>query len=315
MKKAVIFLIIIVCAGIGIGCGCGSKTDDKAETSENTYRLYCFNESETKLLYRLYEAEAAEGDTLVYELLDRLAEDYGEAGYSNVIKAPVEVTEAVIMGSRVYVYFNAEYYGMDSVREVFMRAAIVRTLSQINGIDYVVFYVGGEPLHNTKGIAVGAMRASDFIDDAGGDVNDYQRIKITLYFTDEQGTNLYAEMREAFIDDTSSREKLVLEQLLAGPETEGLKRVLPDGLTIISVTTKDGICYVNLDESFLTGSVNAVETVPVYAIVNSLTAIPGIDKVQILIKGESGKVYRETIALDSPLEARKDLVLVKEEAQ
>lgn len=50
--------------------------------------------------------------------------------------------------------------------------------------------------------------------------------------------------------------------------------------------TKDGICYVNLDESFLTVEGNVSTDVSVYSIVNSLVELSTVNKVQILVNGE-----------------------------
>ena len=50
--------------------------------------------------------------------------------------------------------------------------------------------------------------------------------------------------------------------------------------------TKDGICYVNLDETFLAVVNNVSTDVSVYAIVNSLVELSSVNKVQILINGE-----------------------------
>ena len=55
---------------------------------------------------------------------------------------------------------------------------------------------------------------------------------------------------------------------------------------IVNILTKDGICYVNLDSSFLTVVNNVSTEVAVYAIVNSLVELDNINKVQILVNGE-----------------------------
>ena len=58
--------------------------------------------------------------------------------------------------------------------------------------------------------------------------------------------------------------------------------------------TKDGICYVNLDESFLTVVNNVSTDVAVYSIVNSLVELSNINKVQILINGEVAESFQTT---------------------
>ena len=64
----------------------------------------------------------------------------------------------------------------------------------------------------------------------------------------------------------------------------------------------------NLDNGFLKQGYDVTEAVPIYSIVNSLTAIPGISKVQILINGETNLVFRESIRLTRFLNENLDIV-------
>lgn len=83
----------------------------------------------------------------------------------------------------------------------------------------------------------------------------------------------------------------MLEELIAGPKVDGLYPSINPATKIISVMTKDGICYVNLDENFLTVEGNVSTDVSVYSIVNSLVELSNINKVQILINGEVPSVF------------------------
>lgn len=297
-------LLLIV---LSILSGCRAEGYDKTEQmtlKENEYRIYCLNREGTGLAYYIREAKAKEQAELIDELLSFLAEDAYDFGYQCAIEKTVTVEKVEIVDDRVYVYFSKEYQNADSVKEALIQAAVVKTLVQTEGISKVCFYVKD----NERYIMSGYMTAADFIDDTTDIVMDNNKINIQLYFTDEQGMELYAESREVYIDTVSSKEKIVLNQLLQGPESDDLRKVLPEGLTILSVVTRNGICYLDMDDTFLTGTINVVDAIPVYAIVNSLTAIDGVDEVQILINGEAGKAYRGVISLDAPLTAKMDLV-------
>ena len=50
------------------------------------------------------------------------------------------------------------------------------------------------------------------------------------------------------------------------------------------------------------------EAVPIYSIVNSLTEIPGISRVQILVNGETDLVYRESIRFDTIFSRNLDII-------
>ena len=77
------------------------------------------------------------------------------------------------------------------------------------------------------------------------------------------------------------------EELIAGPsgQIEGVYPSVNPDTEIINVMTRDGICYVNLDETFLTVVNNVPTEISIYAVVNSLVELSNINRVQILING------------------------------
>ena len=79
------------------------------------------------------------------------------------------------------------------------------------------------------------------------------------------------------------------------------------------MTTKDKICYVNFDSTFLTGAYDILPELTVYSIVDSLVEGTGATRVQITINGETNASYMETVDLSQPLEADMDLVAAEEE--
>ena len=209
----------------------------------------------------------------------------------------------------MYLVFDSAYSLLSRITEILSRAAIVRTLTQIEGVETVVFYINEQPLMDALNQPVGQMKASDFIDDLGGDINDYQKTVLTLYYTNEQGNKLMECKRELVYNNAVSMERLVMEQLIKGPTEDGMYPVLPSDTKLLTISTREGVCYVNLDASFLTGSVNTNEVVPVYAIVNSLVELPAVNKVQIAINGETTRRYREFVSLDTLFERNLDIIM------
>ena len=94
-------------------------------------------------------------------------------------------------------------------------------------------------------------------------------------------------------------ERVVVEQLMKGPKEDGHYAVLPDTMNVLSVTTSDRIAYVNFDKSFKDSALSSVaEQIPIYAVVDSITANCKVDKVQFSINGESDVTFRETMKLN-----------------
>lgn len=147
-----------------------------------------------------------------------------------------------------------------------------------------------------------------FIDNAGDEINTYEKVRLILYFTDESGTKLVEANRSVVYNTNISMEKLVVEQLIKGPNNEEIYPTINPETKVNSVTVKDGICYVNLNESFLTQMTNVTSEVTIYSITNSLVELSNVNKVQISINGDTEGTYRESIPFSTIFERNLELI-------
>lgn len=286
--------------------GCQNKPEETKK--ETGYRVYYVNKNATKVVGEPFQPEGETKEELFQELLSALMTESENPDYRRAIPAEVKITDAYINGDQAYLMFDNTYSTISRIPEILGRAAVVRTLTQLEGVEYVSFYVNEQPLMDESSQPVGRMRASDFMDDLGGDINDYQKVTLNLYFANEAGDQLKEMVWEGFYGTNVPMERKIVELLIAGPDREGYYPVLPKETKLLTISTRDGVCYVNLDASFLTGSVNTNEVVPIYAIVNSLVELPSVNKVQLLINGETNKKYRELVSLNTILERNLDII-------
>ena len=101
----------------------------------------------------------------------------------------------------------------------------------------------------------------------------------------------------------------MIEHLLAGPKTSDAIASIPSETSLVNVSVADRICYVSLDDGFRTQNYNVQEAIVIYSLVDSLTALPHIDKVQISVNGDTSGVYRESFLLSTLYE--EDLSYVR----
>ena len=210
---------------------------------------------------------------------------------------------------------SEEYRNIAPTTEVLVRAAIVRTLTQIPGVEHVAMTVKGEALTDALGMPVGPMAADLFIDNAGDEINAYEKVWLTLYFANETGDKLVSTSVRKVYNSNISLEKLVVESLIAGPgaDSEGIFPVINPNTKVLSVTVKDGTCYVNLDDSFMTQIYNVTGDVTIYSIVDSLAELPNINRVQFSVSGSTELIYRENFNLANVYERNLDLVYDNQE--
>lgn len=305
-KKAALLLAL---AAVFL-CGCGREKEPKPE--EGALLVSYLDKEQTKTVRKGYEPNAALSDTglLVQELIHVLSTDSGDVDHVRPIPEGVEVTKTQLVDDGdLKVYFNGNYRMMESVPEILCRLALVQTLTQVDGVDCLEFFVEDEPLLDSRGNEVGEMTNEDFVVNPGEQINSIQHATLDLYFSNQTGDGLVLETQRVYYNNNVSLEKLVIEHLLAGPKITDAMASIPPETALVNVSVSDRICYVSLDNGFRTQNYNVQEGVVIYSLVNSLTALPHIDKVQISVNGDTSGVYRESFSLGTLYE--QDLSYVR----
>lgn len=198
----------------------------------------------------------------------------------------------------------------DEYVEMLWKAAITKTLCQIEGVDEVKFecYDSSQP---GVGVVLEFFDETSFVD-AETEGGYLQKDTITIYFANEQGDKLIEYNKMVEITTDVSLEQVVIESLIAGPQREGYGATIPEGTTLKRISIKDGVCYVDLSGEFNQAQTECVDMVTLYSVVNSLCELPTVNKVQFLINGEKQALFREVIPFDGMLERNMDLVEVVE---
>lgn len=297
-------LVVLLFAGLLLFfAGCGS-TEEKSG-----YHIEYLNKEKSRIVSVDYEPQATDTDGLIREFLAALSSEPDDIDCRKPIPSNVEVTGYSLDGVLLTLKFDEDYNSMSRVEEVLCRAAVVRTMTQIDGVDCVSFYIGDVPLKDSTGNIVGNMYQESFIENPGEQINSIQNTSLTLYFSNEAGDGLIKETRsDVYYSSNMSMDKLVMEQLLEGTKVPGEKSAIPEGTRLINVSVVDGVCYVSLDETFRNQDYKVNEAVVIYSIVDSLTELPTINKVQISINGDTSGVYRDNFSLSDMYDRNLDYV-------
>lgn len=315
MKKQWIFSLLICLLFILTGC-----SSNRGESEGQTFEIFYINRDETKISKFPYQLESVsvvdqtetkDDETMkaqIVEMLTLLSTAPEQSDFKAAIFEKLGKVKYIYLNGQVTLYFTDAYYDLESHTEVLCRAAIVKTLTQLEGVDYISFMVGEEPLKDTNGDVIGFMTAETFIDNEGAQINAYEKARLKLFFTDAEGKELVEATRTVVYSSNISLEKLVVEQLIAGPTNPDLSPTITGSTDILNIRVKDAICYVNLSDDFLQKVNNVSGEVTLYSLVNSLTALTGVNKVQILIDGETEITFRENLKLTSQFERNLSIV-------
>lgn len=264
----------MLCAAILLS-GCSGETGDRDSTEGVPYVLYSVENN--KFHTTEYYSDTTDSNALVTELLEAMGLGVGT----------IYVTKSNVSNGVAYIYFNDSYETMNNVYEVLFRAAVVKTVTQLDEVNYVYFYVGSKPLTYTNGQVVGLMAADDFIADSDSDLNALSWTTLTLYFADETGGKLVDNKIDVAYSRSMSLEKIIVEQIIQGPEEEDSYSVFPTDVKVLSTSVRNEICYVNFDGSFGEVKTEVAFDVAMYAVINSLCELTTVNKVQFQLNGDS----------------------------
>ena len=135
-----------------------------------------------------------------------------------------------------------------------------------------------------------------------------EMIEVNLYFSDSQAMYLVPEKRK--ISQIPSLARQAVIELIKGPESSGLYPVIPEGTQVNEVYIADDIVYIDLSEEIFKNHPggSSGELMTVYSIVNTLTEIPPIKGVQILVGGNEMNSLVGHIDISMPLLRDEDWI-------
>ena len=288
----------------------GCKKNEQVAEGEKEYQIYYLNKNETKMTSVSYFSKEEDYQALVDELFHQLEKTPDDPELRTTILDFMELGTYELAEGRLNVDFGQGYMDQKATTEVLVRAAIVRTLCQVDEIDCVTFTINQDALLNQSGSPVGVMSDELFVENTGNEINAYEKVLLTLYFADASGKSLKKIQREEVYNSNISVEKLVVDKIINGPlsDENGAYPTLSPETKVLSVSVKDGVCYVNFDSAFLTRDNGVNAEVTIYSLVNSLIELNNVNKVQISIDGDTDVTYKESVSLKKPLERKFELV-------
>lgn len=306
--KKVLCILCTVILVFGM-TGCGEKTDKQLMS----YQVFYINSDGSGLTGKTYQLKDAKQDlvSVIKELIIRLQTPQEES-LKSPIDEGIQVVDYQIKENQLSVYFSAGYNNKSGLDEILSRAAIVKTLCQIQEIEYVEFYVEDQPLM-LSGNAVGLMSQESFVDELNP--QDQKQSKETvLYFANKQGNRLKKITTDITYNAVEPIARLLVEQLIAGvssiqniDETK-LQSAVPSKTTLNNLTIRDNVCYLDLSRDFEQQDPNVSSEVIVYSIVDTLCELPEVTKVQFSVDGEQKEKYGDLEGFNKPLERNLDLL-------
>ena len=307
--RIVLAFILAICMTMTACAGNLGMSGD-SEKADNKVKIYYVNSSETGIVADDYTltSDINDTDAVIAELIEQLSQNPDTFSYEAPLAGRIALIDYKLTEDSLILNFNESYNSVEHVTEILDRAAMVRTLTQIDAVKTVTFQVGGSPLTDASGNVIGTMTEDTFIYNAGNEINTYEKVILTLYFTNESGDGLIKVYRTVVFNSNISMERIALEQLIAGPNTDEVYPTINPATSINSITVRDGICYVDLDSAFTTEPYTVTAQTAIYSIVNTLCEFTEVNKVQITVDGNKDVKFMDSLSLSSTYERNLEII-------
>lgn len=282
------------------------ETTQAAGGKNTMVTLYFPTEDNSALKKEEREIQVVNG-AILKAMIQALLSGPETTGLHNAIPAGTTLNGVNIKEKVAIVDFSKEFATANDIAGVVERLSVVNTLTSITGVEKVRIHIDGGELIGPSGLALGDMSPAKF-DDNGAPISDEVRT-ITLYFGDSNAEYVIAEKRQIEFSKGEQLERIIFLELMKGPKTEGLHATIPKGTKLLSVRTGKGLCTLDLSKEFVDNSPGgtAGEAMTLNSIVDSLTELGSIKKVQFLIEGQKREVYTHAV-FDEPFSRNESII-------
>ncbi len=169
MKKVVsLLLMFLMILSIATVCtGCKKEKNAKNNDDPNIVKLYFADETGTSLIVKKHKKSKIEDPAEAAREMIGWMRNKGQLADDDFLAIPAEVAinNLSVEGKILRIDFAVGYEQLEKEKEVICRAALVNTLTQLPGIDYVEFSIGGTTMMDTDGTPIGSLTSESFMFD------------------------------------------------------------------------------------------------------------------------------------------------------
>lgn len=156
MKKIRYFMTAcLVGSLLFIGCG-------KEEEQKDVWIYYVDAENES-LITEGYDWESSDEIEQISFVIEKMRVPTDPVKCTSAIPSDVEITDWSLDEGKVELSFGETYELMDKPKEILMQAALIESLSQIEGVESIAIRVNGELLKDSDGNVIETLTKEDFL--------------------------------------------------------------------------------------------------------------------------------------------------------
>jgi len=225
----------------------------------------------------------------------------------NVLSKEAQLLDVQKKGETLLVVLNKEAQSENPAEAMLLKNMIVLTMVELEGISQVGVYFG-EVMRDTQQNIIGIVSERDIVSE---DIKSKtgQRT-ITIYQPNQERSGLIERKVTIQTSINESTEKTVVDELFRNQQVNGMSStVFNTNAKLVSSFVEGDIFFLNFSEPIFKEQVVYEEAyLSLYALVNTISDLQPIKRVQVLIKGKPDGIYGE-IFDESYFEKNEELVI------
>lgn len=283
--------------------GCG-----KMQTSGDMDAcVYYLNESGSELIAEPTDVPKGTHKAQIEYLIKQLITP--PAGKKSPLNGGTKLLSVSVNDEIAEIDFSKEFYEGESIDKTLAIVSVAKTLCSLDYITGVQIFVEGEEVLDSDGNPLGILSESDLVINQDSTPSQTPETSFKIYFSNEDSEFLVPERRNIDVASSDAVEKMIMAELMKGPKESGHFKTIPQEAKLLSIETKDGVCFVNFSKEFIEkfSGGTTEQQLTIYSIVNSLTELSTIERVQFLIEGEKREEFHDMVILE-PMVPNKSLI-------
>ncbi|OOB80589.1 MAG: hypothetical protein BEN19_00010 [Epulopiscium sp. Nuni2H_MBin003] len=296
MRKTLIYLFLII-----ILAACTRNI------GKERANIYYFDTLKNSMVVEEVFLEEKENELIIPEIIQHFYTIVNNVPQLRIPYLPIDIT---LENGTITVNFNREYHNLTTQEQMMLRSSLTYTLTDIDFVKQVYLLVDGLPITNSKGAVIGAINDDNIIISAVNPNPSTNYTTLKLYFKEEGSMLLAMEEREIQVNKDIPLEKYIIEELVKGPQQEGLYADMLPNSIVNYIETKEGVCQVDFSNSSNFKEILKIDTEQlfIYSIVNSLTELSHIQKVGFLVDGKKNDNTLGNVDLNLLFERNESLI-------
>ena len=263
--------------------GCSLKSQKANELPQMcVYRLMNTRPKDPLDINRLFVEEPLKidnGETPVEAVMNTLNTVPSSSEYKNLFPTGIRILSANLKGGVVRVEMNDSYLILMGIDQSLADYGICLSFCSLPNVKSIDIFAGGSRIKTE-------LKPTDLV--LSNSVISDNEAELRLYFPKSDGSGLGLEYRHVNLNVDDSAERCIMDALLSGPKTDGLRPIAGHNTFLLSIYTQDGVCSVDFSEDFLSDAeLTEEETFLILsAVESSLIGLANVESVLIYVDGK-----------------------------